>query len=207
MSGSNPTDYSNDSTKLSVEAVAELLSKGRALIQTGEFSGAQSCMERLLSDYPNHSEALYFTAVAQRFSENYQSALSSLQKLIEIEPTYGRAWQERGHILMAQGEIADARASFQQAVIHNGSLIASWQMLMTLTDLPVDQKAYDFFEDKFQRLAALPPELLGVRNMMEEGKLSKAEQLCRSFLQQHPKHIEGALYGAGAGPAGCRSRE
>ena len=26
---------------------------------------------------------------------------------------------------------------------------------------------------------------------MEEGKLAKAEQLCRSFLQRHPKNIEG----------------
>ena len=191
MSGSNPTDHRDDSTKLSAEAAAELLSRGRALIQAGDFSDAQDLMERLLNDYPNHSEALYFSAVAQRFRENYQAALNSLQKLIEVEPTYGRAWQERGHILMAQGETADARAAFQQAATHNGSLIASWQMLMTLTDPQVDQKAYDFFEDKYQRLAALPPELLGVRNMMEEGKLSKAEQLCRSFLQKQPKHIEG----------------
>jgi len=186
MSGSNPTDHRDDSTKLSAEAAAELLSQGRALIQAGDFSDAQDLMERLLNDYPNHSEALYFSAVAQRFRENYQAALNSLQKLIEIEPTYGRAWQERGHILMAQGETADARAAFQQAATHNGSLIASWQMLMTLTDPQVDQKAYDFFEDKYQRLAALPPELLGVRNMMEEGKLSKqsscAEASCRNSL-------------------------
>ena len=141
MSGSNPPDYRDDSTKLSAEAVAELLSKGRVLIQAGDFSDAQNLMVRLLNDYPNHSEALYFSAVAQRFSENYQGALSSLQKLLEIEPAYGRAWQERGHILMAQGETADARAAFQQAATHNGSLIASWLMVMTGTEPQVDQKA------------------------------------------------------------------
>ena len=84
MSGSDQTDYRDDSSKLSPEAAAELLSRGRALIQAGDFSDAQEHMERLLADYPNHAEALYFVSVAQRFRENYQGALSSLQKLIEI---------------------------------------------------------------------------------------------------------------------------
>ena len=37
----------------------------------------------------------------------------------------------------------------------------------------------------------VPCFLFTIRNMMEEGKLAKAEHLCRVFLQQHPKNIEG----------------
>ena len=45
--------------------------------------------------------------------------------------------------------------------------------------------------ERHARLAALPPELLSVRSMTAEGKLLRAEQLCRSYLKQHPQHVEG----------------
>ena len=189
MSGFEQRDRSDDSLK--VAAAAELLTKGKAEIQSGNFVAARELLERLLADYPNHSEAMYFMSVALRYEGNLEGALASLQKLIDIEPSYGRAWQEQGHTLLAFNDTAGARAAFQQAVRQNSSLIASWRQLAELTNRVADPKAYDFFKDQFERLAALPPELLGVRNMMEEGKLAKAEQLCRGFLQKHPKNIEG----------------
>ena len=189
MSGFEQRDRSDDSLK--VAAAAELLSRGKAEIQSGNFVAARELLERLLADYPNHSEALYFMSVALRYEGNLEGALASLQNLIDIEPSYGRAWQEQGHTLLAFNDTAGARAAFQQAVRQNSSLIASWRQLAALTNRVADPKAYDFFKDQFERLAALPPELLGVRNMMEEGKLAKAEQLCRGFLQKHPKNIEG----------------
>ena len=189
MSGFEQRDRSDDSLK--VAAAAELLSKGKAEIQSGNFVAARELLERLLADYPNHSEAMYFMSVALRYEGNLEGALASLQNLIDIEPSYGRAWQEQGHTLLAFNDTAGARAAFQQAVRQNSSLIASWRQLAALTNRVADPKAYDFFKDQFERLAALPPELLGVRNMMEEGKLAKAEQLCRGFLQKHPKNIEG----------------
>ena len=189
MSGFEQRDRSDDSLK--VAAAAELLSKGKAEIQSGNFVAARELLERLLADYPNHSEAMYFMSVALRYEGNLEGALASLQNLIDIEPSYGRAWQEQGHTLLAFNDTAGARAAFQQAVRQNSSLIASWRQLAELTNRVADPKAYDFFKDQFERLAALPPELLGVRNMMEEGKLAKAEQLCRGFLQKHPKNIEG----------------
>ena len=191
MSVSDQTSHREGSANISAEQAVTLLSQAKTFIQAGEFADAQMLIDQLLADYPNHSEALYFNSVAHRFRENYPAALESLGRLLEIEPTYGRAWQEKGHVYMARHQRDEARLAFQQAATHNSSLIASWQMLMNLTDPESDPNAYDYFRDQHQRLAALPPELLGVRNMMEEGKLSKAEQLCRSFLQQHPQHIEG----------------
>ncbi len=189
MSGFEQRDRSDDS--FNAAAAAELLIKGKVEIRAGNFVAARELLERLLADYPKHSEALYFVSVALRYEGNLEGALDSLQKLIDIEPSYGRAWQERGHTLLAIDDKAGARVAFQQAVRQNSSLIASWRLLAELTNREADQKAYDFFKGQFERLAALPPELLGVRNMMEEGKLAKAEQLCRSFLQKHPKNIEG----------------
>jgi tetratricopeptide (TPR) repeat protein len=44
--------------------------------------------------------------------------------------------------------------------------------------------------EQVQRLSALPIELLSVNSMLHEGKLYKAEQLCRNYLQKMPHHVE-----------------
>ena len=149
MSGFEQRDRSDDS--VSVAEAAELLIKGKAEIQSGNFVAARELLDRLLANYPNHSEALYFVSVALRYEGNLEGALASLQKLIDIEPSYGRAWQERGHTLLAYNDTVGARAAFQQAVRQNSSLIASWRVLAELTNREDDQKAYDFFKDQFER--------------------------------------------------------
>ena len=68
MSGFEQRDRSDDSLK--VAAAAELLSKGKAEIQSGNFVAARELLERLLADYPNHSEAMYFMSVALRYEGN-----------------------------------------------------------------------------------------------------------------------------------------
>ena len=191
MSGGDLNDLSGDQLKLLPKEANDLLLQGKAEIQAGNFAAAHELLARLLRDFPNHSEGLYLFSVAQRFEGKLEGAMASLQQLIDMEPTYGRAWQERGHALHASNDKEGAYSSFQRAVRENSSLVASWRMLAELTDRDVDPQKHDYFKDQFQRLAALPPELLGVRNLMEEGKLAKAEHLCRSFLQRHPKNIEG----------------
>ncbi|MGB0513950.1 MAG: tetratricopeptide repeat-containing sulfotransferase family protein, partial [Wenzhouxiangellaceae bacterium] len=42
----------------------------------------------------------------------------------------------------------------------------------------------------YTRLSGLPRELVSVTSMMHEGKLYKAEKLCRHFLQNNPHHLE-----------------
>ena len=189
MSGDHNIDSKFDEQS-SIAKTSELLSAVKVHIQSGDFGEAQNLLESLLKDHPDNSEALYFSAVTQRLIKNYDGALSWLTRLLDIEPYYGRGWQEQGHVYMELNNLSEARRAFQRAVSHNSSLIASWQMLMSLVDPAVDGNAHAHFKDQYQRLASLPPELLGVRNLMEEGKLSKAEQLCRSFLQKQPKHIE-----------------
>ncbi|MDA7785534.1 tetratricopeptide repeat protein, partial [Pseudomonadales bacterium] len=60
MSGSDQTNQSDNLPKLSMEAATQLLSQAKAQIQAGQFADAQDLLKRLLTDYPNHSEALYF---------------------------------------------------------------------------------------------------------------------------------------------------
>ena len=53
---------------------------------------------------------------------------------------------------------------------------------------------------ELERLNSLPAEIRSVASFLYEGKLFKAERLCREYLKRHPKHVEAmrllALIGA-----------
>lgn len=185
---------SNDNSLKSTggsQTIGELLSCTKALMQKGEFAEVEKLMLPLLQENPNQEEGWYFLGVSQRYLKKYQAALDSLDNLRTINPSYGRAWQERGHVHIALGNILEARDAYLQAVAFNSALIASWEALKDLSCTDEDRTLHTKATDHHRRLSALPPELLGVRNMMAEGKLVKAEQLCRSFVQKNPKHVEG----------------
>jgi tetratricopeptide (TPR) repeat protein len=161
------------------------------LLQDGRIEASADLARKLLRASPDNDEALYILAVCQRYLKQFDSALDSLDKLKALRPAYGRAWQEEGHVHIAAGDALEAKKAFQQAVARNNSLIASWKALIGLSSNDHDRKLFEEASEQYRRLAALPAELLSVRNMMIEKQLFKAEQLCRSFLKKNPKNVEG----------------
>ncbi|MGB7406026.1 MAG: sulfotransferase, partial [Pacificimonas sp.] len=47
-----------------------------------------------------------------------------------------------------------------------------------------------FARAQHERLTALPRELVAVTNHLHEGRVVRAEQICRRFLRSHPRHVE-----------------
>ncbi|MGI9236286.1 MAG: sulfotransferase, partial [Woeseiaceae bacterium] len=148
-------------------------------------------LRNLLRELPQHEEALYVFAVSLRYAGKLEGAKATLEKLQRLRPAYGRAWQEEGHLQLRMGNKLAARVAFRNAVTRNNSLLASWQALEQMALDDGDQALYAETAEHRQRLEALPPELLSVRNMISENKLYRAERLCRAFLQEQPQHIEG----------------
>ncbi len=167
-----------------------ILTQGRQQLQAGQFQGAGESANAVLLTQPNHPDALYLLAVSQRYLQDVDGALQSLALLKTQDPTLGRAHQESGHCYLALNRQKDALAAFQQAVQLNNSLLASWQAISRLTSTSEHPNWHQQALDQINRLSALPPALLSVRNMISEGKWFRAEQLCRSFLQKQPKHVE-----------------
>ena len=59
---------------------------------------------------------LYLTSVCYRYLEDYDKALSYISHLIELDPTYGRAFQEFGHIHMKLSDKNKAIKGYIRAV-------------------------------------------------------------------------------------------
>ena len=130
----------------------------------------------------------YLTSVCFRYLNEPKKALINLDKLIQIDPNYGRAYQEIGHtnILLKNKNIA--LKAYLRAVRHNPSLQSSWLGILALETK--NEELIKFVEQNVINLKDLPPELKTVISFTHEGKLSRADRICREYLRDHPHDIE-----------------
>lgn len=167
-----------------------LVENAKAALPRGQLAEAEKlCLQALECD-PFHREALYLLAVVQRYIRKPLEALATIARLIESEPGYGRAHQERGHCLRALGRMEEALHAYQDAVAYNVALLASWKMLAEMHETAGRHDAAQFALAQCTYLESLPEELQAVIGFVQENRLGKAELLCRDFLQKHGHHTE-----------------
>jgi len=169
---------------------AERVSQAKQLLQAGKLKESLALAKAELGDNPDNTEALYIQAVTLRYLGQHRQALDTLDRLKTQQPAHARAYQEEGHNLKQMGEFRRAAAAFQRAVDLNHALPASWRELAALHKRLNDQPASDMAQAEYTRLSRLPAELVSVTSLIYEGKLFRAEKLCRAFLRKNPHHIE-----------------
>lgn len=168
--------------------------KLKGLMQAGRFAEAEAEINQLLGSgpsTPSRLEALYLLAVCQRYRQDFPRALQTLDELIHLKPDHARAFQERGYCFLKQGIPEKALEPFSRAVEYNPALVASWKALHALHEKAGRSGPARHARAQADFLHSLPRELLGAMDLLHEGKLAKAEQVCRNFLQNHKQHIEG----------------
>lgn len=159
-----------------------------------KFNDAIEQSEQLLEQTSNEQQQVelwYLIAVAQRYRKDFTKALSCINKLLKLDETHSRANQEQGYIHLALHQPTQAKVSFEKAVKLNPSLVASWQELIEIYRTAEQQDNVQNAANQLAILKNLPPALLAVTELMHDGKTIKAEQLCRHFLQQNKRHIDG----------------
>ena len=170
---------------------AENLKQAKLQLQSGKFSDAEKTCSAILTEMPEHMEALYICAVSQRYRKDYPKALTTLQTLKSVSPEYGRAYQEQAHIFRDMGDRDRALLNYQQACQLNPGLEASWlaqsEILTEMGRSTEAQNAKGFYD----RLKALPRELHIATNLLHEGRLVKAEQVCKAYMMKDQRNVEG----------------
>jgi len=167
----------------SLAAVQKMLSQKR-------FDEADAAISQLVEARPDHAEALYTRAVVKRLLSQHDAALQALADLHEIAPGHSRGYQEQGHLRMAQRNLQSAIEAFETAVNLDPALISSWKALIGLYGMNNDNAGVARAKIHFDRLKAVPRELLSVATLINERQLDKAESLCRQFLLSHPRNVE-----------------
>jgi len=167
------------------------LASARRAMQAGQFEQGLQDAETLLDQNGQDGEALYLAAVASRYLKRYSEAAAFLERLHTAMPEYGRAWQEAGHLARAEGNRAAAIEAFARAVRFNPVLEASWRALAELQAEAGRQAEAEAARAQTERLGRLPRELVAVSNHLHEGRLIRAEELCRHYLRGNPRDVEG----------------
>ncbi|WP_323760398.1 tetratricopeptide repeat-containing sulfotransferase family protein [Maricaulis sp.] len=156
----------------------------------GRFDAARDALQPVLDASPDHADALYMQAVCARYLKRHDEARDALEHVKRVSPDFGRAYQEEGHLLRALGEDARALIAYQRACRFNPALVASWQAQSELLQSAGRPAEAGGAAAQAERINALPRDLVSVTHLLHEGKLLKAEQLCRAFLQKTPHHVE-----------------
>lgn len=169
---------------------AAALTQARRFMGEGDHARALDLAQTILAQSPEQTDALYVGAVAARYADRPDEARALLARLIAAAPEYGRAWQEKAHLARDTGDAAGAITAYRRATQLNPALEASWTMLAKLLADSGAQAEARAAHAQAERLAALPRPLVAVTNFIHEGKILKAEALCRKFLLAQPRHVE-----------------
>ena len=173
------------------EMLSDLSRTAQRQMQSGDFAGARKTIAAILKSDPKNTDGLYMAAVCARYAADYGSAHDYLQRLKHVQPDYGRAYQEEGHLLRAEGRADEALRAFSFATRYNPALAASWAAQVELLAAAGRLGEANDAQAQLVRLKSLPRELFAVTNHLHEGRILRAEEIARAFLKQHPHNIEG----------------
>ncbi len=155
------------------------------------FDDALVDLAEMLRSDPRNVEALYMNAVCLRYTSQFDAALECLDTLKAVAPEHGRAHQEEGHTYRDWGRADNALQAYARACRFNPALEASWRgQLDILRRKGLERQAIQV-QAQLEHLASVPRPLIGVMDLIAQGHLLKAEEICRQFLQKVPHHVEG----------------
>ena len=163
----------------------------KKLITAGDFSSAISKLLLELTSNSNNIELLYLLSVSYRYNKNYSKAIESLNSLFALNPEHSRALQEMGHIYRAMGDYNRALEAYHRATRLNSALTASLNAQIKILGQGGQAQQIKPLKAQLDYIQSLPKPLIAVIDLLAQGKLVKAEQICKLFLQKNPRNVEG----------------
>jgi tetratricopeptide (TPR) repeat protein len=92
------------------------LKAGTLLQMEGNFSGAESSLDRALALDANYKDALYRKALSKMAANLSDQAVELLDKVIALDPKYKQAYNAKGQALEMQGSYDAALKAYERAL-------------------------------------------------------------------------------------------
>jgi tetratricopeptide (TPR) repeat protein len=159
-------------------------------IEASDFETAKTLLNLILRRTPDLFDAHYMACVCARYLDEPKQAQHHIDRMKTLYPDFGRVYQEEGH-LYAKTDPERALRAYRHAVRQNPSLLASWRGQADLFAAKGWVAAAEAALANGKSVAVQPEALQAAMNHMYEGRLSRAEDLCRAFLATHKHHVEG----------------
>ncbi|MCV6615236.1 MAG: tetratricopeptide repeat protein, partial [Cellvibrionaceae bacterium] len=161
------------------------------LLANKQYPQALVAVQQLLTVNQDDPQNNYLAAVCARYCRQFELAQQYLDQLPGRFVDQARLLQEQGHLYRDSGQGQQALACYRAACLANPALVSAWQAQLQLAEQMGQPAQLPFIQAQLQRLAKLPKALIAVSDLISQGKLLKAETLCRKFMQANPTHPEG----------------
>ena len=160
------------------------------LLQKRATPDAIAACKTALTRYPEDVNVLGLLGAALGASGQFAEAENTLLKVIDLEPTFAKPYEDLGTLLLQQGKAEQAIPLLEKACRLDPKLEAAYfQLGKALAQAGRGPEADTAFERSF----ALSP----TRGMMARaaehhaaGRMEEAERLCRQVLQKDPTHVD-----------------
>ncbi len=165
---------------------------------TGRSADAVRCIERVLTQSPDHQHALFCASCIYAASHAYQAAQASVRRLISLAPEYPDAWLTLGQVELAQGSAA-AEAAARKAIESAPANAGAWCLLArTLKATGREAEAFRAFERARELELETGEDVLSTGHLavalVEAGQQSAALALCEQVLPIAPTPYMSATY-------------
>ncbi len=171
--------------------VVSIPAQATELAKSGEYQVALDKLDEMGAELSSDVEGTYVRAVCLRKLNKNDDAITALEQVLKLDSSYIRAYQELGHILLAQGELTKAAKAYETAVSKDSALLASWRALAGIYKKLNNKEAYHRANHEAIQLAQLAPALQAVKSHLNRDNLDTADLICRQYLQEHKQDVEG----------------
>ena len=106
-----------------------LLQKASQLHQQGKLSEAETLYHQLLEEDPKQLDVLHALAVLYAQSNQYDDALTTLDKAIAIDEALASLYNSKGNVYLRLGKQDEAIAQYKKAIYYNKQYAAAYSNL------------------------------------------------------------------------------
>jgi len=145
----------------------------------------------MLGEVPDHYEALYLLARAQRYLGQIDAALQTLAHVETLRPQFSRLHEERGHCYVVMRDAPRAIDALLRAVNINPALPSSWNLLEGLYRMTGDDANAATAGAHVATLKRLAPDVVSATSHFSDGELDPAERIIRAYLLKVGNDVEG----------------
>ena len=143
----------------------------------------------MLARYPKDANFLCLSARSLTRLGRLDEAETQIEAALETFPEFERAFEAKGDLLVAKGDLPDAAAAMEEALRLNPN---RQQTRLKLGRLFLRMGYVDKarrLRGEFLKLGPDNPEIVKAANLEKEDKLAEAEQVYRQILTRHPDNV------------------
>jgi tetratricopeptide (TPR) repeat protein len=147
---------------------------------------AEQQAREILKHFPNEINALTLLGAALRLQRKFGPAVEILAGVIKQDRDHGLARQEIGLALLAAGQGTEAVRHLRKSVALLPDSPAAWNALADALTAQGDAKESRKARRRLLEVTVRHPELVEAADFLFEGRLAKAEAICRDVLKKDP---------------------